>query len=715
MDGPDRTEPPRVEGRLEAVLGGLVIGWAWCPSEPSERLLVTVIIDGQPVASCLADGERASLAAAGIGDGAHAFGAQLPASLGDRQAHTVRVLAEPSRTTLPAALAYASRAETDSSFAGTTFVPADRQDTSPGQERVAPQPAIDPPQPAIHAAQPAARRWWSSDLPESNIAPRWLLAIGCAAYFLLFVYLTRHFSFFQDEYDYVLNRRGWDANTLLGPVNQHLFLIPLLFYKVLFVTVGLHPFWPYQLPVFAMHIACVVALYVLAARRAGPWIALVPAGLLLVLGAGFELELWAIGVSTLGALAAGLWALVLLERGDRRGDIWASALLALSIASYSIALFLAVAIALELALTRWRRLWVVGAPLALYALWYAQYGQGDIVWSNVPKLPGYDLHIAGYAFAGLAGVSASVFGHGALVVGYPLLAGAVLWLVIGVLKRRPPPALAVTGIVAAAGFWAGTALARAQDHEPDASRYVYPSAVLILVAAVSYLHRRRVSVRAAAAVALVGVVIAVLGLAPLRSYSINRTGTDAYVRAALGAAQVAGRAGDPAFRPDPAHLAFMTLGAYLNAVHALGSSAAFTPGQIALMSSDYQELADKTLIDAERIYPLRTATSYATGAGCSRLLGAPPSGMLLMNVNPGDSAYITAAPGASVQLWLRRISATFSAYPQQTIAPGSNARLDFPHDQSSAVWWLQVGASRQPPGSAPSLLATVCVGASPTP
>jgi hypothetical protein len=706
---------------------------------------VTIVIDDLPVASCVADGERASLAAAGIGDGVHGFGADLPASLADGQAHTVRVLAEPSRTPLPAALAYASRAEAESPFAGTTFLPADRRDGAPDQvapdvgpeetaaeaqaaapaesvptasapgaeaaqdaraQDYAPRPAIHAPRAALQTAQRTLRRWWSSDLSHSTKAPRWLLAIGCAVYFLLFLYLTRNFGFFQDEYDYILNRRGWGPDALLAPVNQHLFLVPLLIYKVLFVTVGLHTMWPYQLPVFAMHIACVVGLYVLASRRAGPWIALVPAGLLLVLGAGFELELWAIGMSTLASLATAVWALVFLDRGDRRGDIWASALLTISIASYSIALFIAVSIALVLALTRWRRLWIVGIPLALYALWYAHYGQGDILWKNLPKVPGYDLHIAGYGFAGLAGFSSFVFEHSALVVGYPLLAAAVVWLVLQIVNGRPLPTLSLTAIVAAVGFWTGTALARAQDHQPDASRYVYPSAVLILVAAVGYLRWRRVSVRDAVLVAFAGVLIAGLGLKPLRAYSIDRTSVDARVRVALGAAELAVPAGDPNFVPDAHHLSYVTLGAYLNAVHDLGSPA-FTLRQI--KASGYQQLADATLIGAERIYARPTPKQPANGAGCSRLLGAAPAGLLEVRVDPGGSAYIETGSQAPVRLWLRRFSPGFADLQQPTLAASSSTRLDFPRDQSSSRWWLQVGASQLFSGATVSRLATVCV------
>jgi hypothetical protein len=719
--GPSRIESPpgdaSAEGRVEAVLDGRVIGWAWRPEEPSERLEVVVVVDDREVATCVADGHRSSLAAAGIGDGAHAFGVELPASLGDRGSHTVRVLAGPESSALPAALAYAVNAGAHSPFAGTAFNPVDHQNGSDRhflggsaaaavadpvrrrRRRVAPRRS------PIAAARFDPRAWSAS---HATTAPYWLLAGGCGAYFLLFLYLTRHFGFFQDEFDFILNRRGWSPGALLAPVNQHLFVLPLIVYKLLFVTVGLRTHWPYQLPAFAMHIAAVVGVYVLASRRAGPWIALVPAALLLVLGAGFELELWAIGMSTLGSLAAGVWALVLLERRDRRGDLWASALIALSIASYSVGLFVAVAIGVELALTRWRRLWIVAVPLALYALWYAQYAQqGDILMSNIPLVPRYDAQVGAYGFAGLSGLSSRVFGHRPLIVGYPLLAAAVIWLVRQAIRRRRPSSLALIGIVAAVGFWTGTALARSQDHQPDVSRYVYPSAVLILVAAVGFLRPVRLRVRTGAAIALAGALIAVLGLQPLEDYSVDRTGTDAYIRTALGAAEVAGNAGDPAFAPDAHHIGFVTLGEYLKAVRDLGSPA-YTTSEIALLPSDYQQMADGKLIDAERVDARQSTAAPPAGAACSQLRGATSAGMLEVAIDPGASAYVEAGPD-TVRVWLRRISASFAAVPQQTLAPRSRARIDFPRDTWSSPWWLQLATSAGSPSSGKRPAATVCV------
>ena len=767
------TEPPTavVDGRLEAVRDGRVRGWAWTADDPAGRLRVRVIVDGEPVAGTVAGLHWPRLEAAGIGDGAHGFDVALPPSLGDGGMHAVQVLAGPDDTPLRTDLAFSAGVAAGSPFAGTDFIPVDlaqnpskRDVTQAGQSgtpadlpasapRLAASEALQRPSAQTRGAllrfvQGARGVTWSSYAPRTATAPQWLLAAGCIAYFLLAVYLTRRFSFFQDDYAILDMRRAWNANAFLVPDNQHLLLTFLLFYKLLFVTVGLGTFWPYQLPVFGAHIALVVALYVLAARRSGRWMALVPAGLMLVVFPGYEDMLWSINVSLAGAVAAGLWALVCLERRDRRGDIWACVLIGLSVSTFSTGLFITFAIGVGLAITNWRRLWVVGVPLLLYALWYSHYGQSDIVWSNVSSVPSYDLHIAGYGFAGLLGMSSSVFGSRALIVGYPLLAAAVAWLVYQGVHRRLTW-LTIVGVLAAVGFWTGTALARASYGEPDASRYLYSSAAFILLAGSGAVLSRKLGVGAAIAiglwalvtlahavlgqpdassypyfsaalivlalagavgpgkatrraaialaVAVAGVAIVSVGLTPLRGYATERTTIDALVRVQLGATQMAGPAGDPGYVIDSRFMGGITVGDWLAVVHELGSNA-FTPSKIEQMPAWYQHDADATLIGAEGI-TLRRAVGPPAGAACARLRGSGSPALLRLRIAPGSIAYVTAARGSAVKVWLRRLSHDFPSQVQEVLPAGARARIVFPHDASSLPWGLQLGTALASPAT----------------
>lgn len=83
-----------VEGRVERVADGVLSGWAWAPDEPGRRVRVQVSVDGKIAAAAVADRPRTSLAAAGIGDGAHGFQVQLPEVFTSPEPHSLAVRAE---------------------------------------------------------------------------------------------------------------------------------------------------------------------------------------------------------------------------------------------------------------------------------------------------------------------------------------------------------------------------------------------------------------------------------------------------------------------------------------------------------------------------------------------------------------------------------------------------------------------------------------------
>jgi Glycosyltransferase family 87 len=111
-----------IQGRLEAVVDGLVYGWMWSPSSPESHLPLTVVVDGVPAASGIACIMRESLAAAGIGDGTHAFWVRLPSSLADGNSHLISVQAEETGSSLRVSDAFQTDVGgVDHAFAGTRF------------------------------------------------------------------------------------------------------------------------------------------------------------------------------------------------------------------------------------------------------------------------------------------------------------------------------------------------------------------------------------------------------------------------------------------------------------------------------------------------------------------------------------------------------------------------------------------------------------------
>lgn len=114
----------KIEGRLESVVDGRAIGWAWDPERPEEALEVAVLVDGREVGVGLADIERKALAAAGMGEGRYGFDVALPEELGGDSSHMIRVTAGSGRLpVLPIESFETIARRAGGAWSQTTFVP----------------------------------------------------------------------------------------------------------------------------------------------------------------------------------------------------------------------------------------------------------------------------------------------------------------------------------------------------------------------------------------------------------------------------------------------------------------------------------------------------------------------------------------------------------------------------------------------------------------
>ena len=100
--------------------------------------------------------------------------------------------------------------------------------------------------PAARAAPAEGRAERLTALVRSPRAPIVVFAVLAALAAILILLAGRGTIFFFDEWNFVLDRRGWSASTLLDPHEGHLVLVPVLIYKALFGIVGLSPYWPYR-------------------------------------------------------------------------------------------------------------------------------------------------------------------------------------------------------------------------------------------------------------------------------------------------------------------------------------------------------------------------------------------------------------------------------------------------------------------------------------
>jgi hypothetical protein len=306
------------------------------------------------------------------------------------------------------------------------------------------------------------------------------MAVAAAAGIL---WLARAYTFYFDEWDFILSAPDWSWVSYLQPHNEHPSMVFKLIYAALLNTVGLRTYWPYMLVLLALHGTSAVLLFELVRRRAGDLVGLACAAMLLVLGAGWEDLLWAFQIGFVGSVACGLGMLLALQGPSTpRRPVAAVLLLTASLMFSSIGLFFGVAAATMLVLSPARRrevVWFVPVAIAL-AAWYVAFGRSGT--STVPPPSAANVFVLpAYVAWGLAGAVGGTVG----VTGLPALAV----LVVGAAAvgfawwRERPDALALGIAAGLIAFYVVTGLNRAQiGYDQSASgRYVYIGAVFWLI------------------------------------------------------------------------------------------------------------------------------------------------------------------------------------------------------------------------------------------
>jgi hypothetical protein len=400
--------------------------------------------------------------------------------------------------------------------------------------------------------------------------PAWLLLAAAMAGMAALLFLFgAGLTFFFDEWDFALLRHTGGVDTYLEPHNEHLTLLPVVTYKVWYAAVGLDVYTPYRLTAIALHLVCVALLFIVARRRVGNAVGLLAALSVLFLGSAWQDLLWPFQIGYLGSLAAGLGILLALDRHDRRGDLLAAALLVVSLAFSSVGIVLAVGVALEVLLRsdRLKRLWLLAAPLALYIAWYLAYSPESAARSsNLSMTPSFMIDMAAAGLAGLAGLAEPAWG-----APIALLAGGAVG---ALLFRRAAITPRVAMLVAMPlAFWALTGLGRAHLSEPEASRYIYPSAVLLVLLAVELARGIKFRASGVALLAVAVTVAAALNLGVLMDGRDGLRDTSEFVRTELGALELARGTAPPDYRPDTVRMPQVSAGPYLVAVKKLGSPA----------------------------------------------------------------------------------------------------------------------------------------------
>jgi hypothetical protein len=522
-----------------------------------------------------------------------------------------------------------------------------------------------------------------------------LLALGTAilASGAILVALGSHLTLYADEWEMVLWRHGISADTLLDPHNDHIVAAVVVFYKLVLGIFGMSSPVPLHLGAILVYLLAAVLLFVYMRRRVGDWPAFLGTCLILFLGAAAADQLSPFQVFFSGAIAAGLGALLALDRDDPIGDLGACVLLVISVAFGETGISFAIGALVHAALgppPRRRRLYVGLVPLALYGLWWLGWGHtgpSDLSLHNAATAPRYVLDAAGAALGALLGIS-SAGDQLPDPVGQqwpPFLLIAVIALAAWRLRRlgRVPPGLCVA-LAIGVSFWALAGLNENPFRPPDNGRYIYPGAVFVLLIASELLRGLRWNTRAilvAAAATALAVAANLVFLSD--SYKLFWKPGSELIRADLSALEIAGPV-NPSFllTPDISPAPFFQISAdsYLSAVDAWGSPA-YTESELASSPEGAREEADRVL---GAIIGLGLRPGGSTHRPCQMVRASPT---VWKEVQLGSGTVTLRPRGAGrAHVALGRFSDVLPV-DAGTLQPGRSS-LTIPADRSSRLWRL---------------------------
>jgi len=535
-------------------------------------------------------------------------------------------------------------------------------------------------------------------------APTLLLVAALVVAAAMILVLTWHYTFLQDTWEFLMNRRAFDANSILRPHNEHIVVIPVLFEQLFLRVFGMDTAKPEIFLLTLSLLASAALLFVYLRRRVDAWLALFGAVLILCLGPAWELLLWPFEVSLVGSVLFGLAMLLALERDDRFGDVGACLFLVLSFGFSSLGIpFAVAAFVAVLQSPRGRRLgraFVVVVPVALYALWYLGWGhdaESHLAARNVLASPRFVAEAMAVGVGNLFGLGTNpVDGMTEKIWGSALL----LLLVVGLVayKRRRPgidprfwPAAA-----AAAANWFLLAFNQMPGRDPVSSRYQYASCIFLLMMGANLLAGERLGRRGV----IVGAVVTALAIGP--NVTVLENGSDffdhqtVFTRTDTKAVEIARRTVAPEFQLSPEvagtpGLVDITAGEYLEAVDEYGSPAYSLP-ELEAAAPEARRQADIVLAAALPLNArVRLGVFDRGGAeNCVTIAGGQPEEV---RIDPGATR-VEVASGPEATISMRRFASGEYPVDLASAEGGSTTILRVPRDEAPNPWYLHVDAEQ---------------------
>jgi hypothetical protein len=515
------------------------------------------------------------------------------------------------------------------------------------------------------------------------------LAAAAAASGALLIWFGSHLTLFGDEWTIVLDRRGSSADAFLDPHVGHLVLGLVVIYKLLLAAFGMGSPLPFHVVSTLIYLTAAVMLFAYARRRVGDWLAFLGTTVILFFGAAAVDMLSPFQMFFSGSIAAGLGALLALDRDDRRGDSIACALLVVSISFSEVGIAFAVGALVRLALDGRplpERLYVWLVPLVLYGLWWLGWGHKAESWlslRNLADTPAYMFDAAATAVGALLGLTSAgdqlpeAVGQQWAPAALVAALGLAAWRVgrLGRMPRGVWPVLAV-GLT----FWALAGMNQTDLRSPENSRYLYPSAIFVLLIATELLAGARVGGRGIAAVAALATISVAANLVFLSdTYKLFWKPGGEVTKGNLRALEIAGPL-NPAYEL-PLGFAEIRAGSYLSAIDAWGSPA-YSEAELATRPESSRAEADKAL---GAILGLRLQPGGSAGGPC-RSVRASARGLTRLELSPGRVT-LSASPSTEAKVRLGRFSDQVP-FEAGRLRPGTRASLAIPDDRSTRSWHL---------------------------
>jgi hypothetical protein len=498
-------------------------------------------------------------------------------------------------------------------------------------------------------------------------------------------------TFWFDEWSFVIGRRDWSVDQFLQPHNGHLSLIPVSVYKTLFAVFGLDHYRPYRVLGLLVHASVATCTFAYARSRIGSLGGGALGLIVLFLGAGWQNIFWPFQMGTMGSVAFGVGAWLLLDRSGGRSGWLAAACLGASLACTGTGIpFLGGTVVRLAAERRWARLGEATAPpAALYAVWYFAFGEDQGHADDLSLIPRFVVDVAASALNGLAGKGLQ---EGRMGVAVFVLGAATI-----VISTRNVRAAALGPATALSLSLLLIAYSRAELGEPDASRYTYVNGVLIVLLA-SDLVRPLVTVGVEWLLACTALLCLWGSWGILHAGAGGLRDASATTRVALRAVEWAGDPEDPTFRPDPFRMPAVEADEYLDAVEDLGSAAA-ADAEVLGASEPDRALADDVSLRTMGVAlePSGPVTASAELPGDGRTVSAG-TGCATANPAAGDLTNLTVllpsgAPiafdsASTIEIRLRRYAEEFPEAAFAVTSATEPATLTVPADEAPIQTWV---------------------------